>query len=88
MNTEERVLRLENAFATLGELTSNMDERMDDSSARQSVFENNLAALSQIVVELSQAQRRADERAARSDERLDRIAALFERHISEPGGKP
>jgi archaellum component FlaC len=83
MTTEERLLRLENAFTTLVELSRNMDERIDDSNERQSTLENNLSALennltalSQIVIELAQAQQR-------TDERLDRLAALFERHISE-----
>lgn len=80
MTSEERLLRLENAFATLVELSRNMDERMDESNARQSTLENNLTALSQIVVELAQAQRGADER-------LDRLAALFERHISDHVGE-
>ena len=53
---------------------------MDESNARQSTFENNLTALSQIVVELAQVQRG-------TDERLDRLAALFERHLSESGGQ-
>ena len=94
MTSEERLLRLENAFATLVELSRNMDERMDESNARQSALENNLTALSQIVIELAQSQHELTQSQhelaqsqRRTDERLDRLAALFERHISDHVGE-
>ncbi len=74
MTTDERVLRLENAFSTLIELARVQSERLDESNERLTALENNLTALSQIVVELAQGQRR-------TDDRLDRLTALVERHV-------
>ena len=74
MSTEERVIRLENAFSTLIELARVQSERLDEPNERLTALGNNLTALSQIVVEIAQGQRRADER-------LDRLAALVEQHI-------
>jgi predicted nucleic acid-binding Zn-ribbon protein len=97
VSTEDRVLKLENAFTTLVELVRNMDERMDDSNARTASGETNLAALSQIVLEvetnlvalsqivleLAQSQKRSDERLDKFTERVDRLADTVEKFINE-----
>jgi hypothetical protein len=62
MAADERLLRLENAFATLVELNRRMEERKDRFNARQSVFQNDLTVQSKMIVELTRAQRHADER--------------------------
>lgn len=52
MTTEERLLRLENAFATLVELAQNSDARMDRLNEAQARTEANLEALTVIVSEI------------------------------------
>ncbi|HEY0324278.1 MAG TPA: hypothetical protein VGC66_25250 [Pyrinomonadaceae bacterium] len=79
MSTEDRVLKLENAFATLVGLVRNMDERMDESNSRIAVIESNLGALSQIVLELAQSQKRSDERLDKVTERLDKLTERVDR---------
>jgi predicted nucleic acid-binding Zn-ribbon protein len=69
MTAEERLLRLENAFATLGELSRNMDGRMDDSNARMDEFDKRLAALV--------------EAKGRTEENLNSLIVTVERVISE-----
>ncbi len=76
MTTEERLLRLENAFTTLVELARNMDERMDRSGSRMDMFAANLSALSEIVGEVARNQKR-------TDEQLNNLASLVERYIRE-----
>jgi hypothetical protein len=79
MTTEERLLRLENAFTTLVELARNIDERLDDNDSRENTLEANLSALSDIVAEVAKNQRR-------TDEQLNNLAILVGRYISG-GGK-
>ena len=79
MSTEERLLRLENAFTTLVELARNSDERMDRTHSRMDALESNLSALTDIVGEVARNQRR-------TDEQLNNLAILVERYIS--GGQP
>lgn len=74
MTTEERLLRLENAFATLVELARNIDERLDDNDSRASSIEANLSALSDIVAEVAKNQRR-------TDEQLNNLAILVQQYI-------
>jgi ABC-type transporter Mla subunit MlaD len=103
MSTDERVLRLENAFATLEELAAKQDsrtsdlekhfkmltelavradERMDNLEATTSALGANVSALTQIVAEIAANQKR-------TDESLNRLASLVERHITEGhNGKP
>jgi uncharacterized coiled-coil protein SlyX len=76
MTTEERLLRLENAFTTLVELARNIDERLDDQDSRINTVETNLSALSDIVAEVAKNQKR-------TDEQLNNLAALIERYIRE-----
>jgi archaellum component FlaC len=52
MTTEERLLRLENAFATLVELAQNTDARIDRINEAQARTEANLEALTVIVSEI------------------------------------
>jgi uncharacterized coiled-coil protein SlyX len=92
MTTEERLLRLENAFTTLVELARNIDERLDGHDSRMNTFEANLSALSDIVAEVAKNQRRTDEQLnslaanqRRTDEQLNSLAALVERYIREDG---
>lgn len=80
MTTEERLLRLENAFATLVELARNIDERLDDNDSRVNTIEANLSALSDIVAEVAKNQRR-------TDEQLNNLAILVERYISGGGNQ-
>lgn len=80
--SDSRTSENEQSLRTLVELARVQSERLDESNERLAAIESNLVALSQIVVELGQAQRRADERMAQMDERLDRLAALVERHVS------
>ena len=54
MKTEERVLRLENAFSTLVELARTQSERMDD-------YERRTEELAQTQKELAQAQKELTE---------------------------
>ena len=93
MTTEERLLRLENAFTTLVELARNIDERLDDYNSRTDTLEANLSALSDIVAEVAKNQRRTDEQLniltanqRRTDEQLNNLAGLVERYI-QGGGK-
>jgi hypothetical protein len=79
MSTEERLLRLENAFATLVELARNIDEQLDDNDSRVNTIEANLSAITDIVAEVAKNQRR-------TDEQLNNLAFLVERYIS--GGGP
>jgi uncharacterized coiled-coil protein SlyX len=76
MTTEERLLRLENAFTTLVELARNIDERLDDQDSRINTVETKLSALSDIVAEVAKNQKR-------TDEQLNNLAALVERYIRE-----
>jgi ABC-type transporter Mla subunit MlaD len=69
MATEERLLRLENAFATLEELSRNMNERMDDSNARMNEFDKRLAALV--------------EAQGRTEENLNSLIVTVEKFIGE-----
>jgi archaellum component FlaC len=94
MTTEERLLRLENAFATLVELAGNIDERLDDNNSRSDAIEANLSALSDIVAEVAKNQRRTDEQLnnltinqKRTDEQLNNLAILVERYISGGGNQ-
>jgi len=80
MTTEERLLRLENAFTTLVELARNIDERLDDNNSRVSTIEANLSALSDIVAEVAKNQRR-------TDEQLNNLAGLVARYIREGGNQ-
>jgi ABC-type transporter Mla subunit MlaD len=82
MTTEERLLRLENAFTTLVELARNFDERLDDHDSLINTLGANISALSDIVAEVAKNQRR-------TDEQLNNLAALVERYIREGGkGQP
>jgi uncharacterized coiled-coil protein SlyX len=80
MTTEERLVRLENAFTTLVELARNIDERLDDNDSRVNTLESNLSALSDIVAEVAKNQRR-------TDEQLNNLAVLVERYIREGGSR-
>lgn len=80
MAAEERLLRLENAFATLVELAGNIDERLHDNNSRVTTIEANLSALSDIVVEVANNQRR-------TDEQLNNLALLVERYITRDGNQ-
>lgn len=80
MTTEERLLRLENAFTTLVELARNIDERLDNNDSRVTTIEANLSALSYIVAEVAKNQRR-------TDEQLNNLAFLVERYISGGGNQ-
>ena len=80
MTTEERLLRLENAFATLVELARNTDERLDDNNSRVTTIEANLSALSDIVAEVAKNQKR-------TDEQLNNLAILVERYIGRGGSQ-
>jgi len=81
MTTEERLLRLENAFTTLVELARNIDERLDGNDSHVNTLEANLSALSDIVAEVAKNQRR-------TDEQLNKLALLVERYISGSGNQP
>ena len=75
MSVEDRVLRLENAFATLVEIQRGLEERFDNHDK----WINELGAAQ---VELTKAQ-------ARTEERLNTLIDVFERHLSEGReGKP
>jgi len=80
MSTEERLLRLENAFATLVELPRNIDERLDPTGSRVNTLESNLSALSDIVAEVARNQKRTYEQLNRTDELLKNLVAEGDRN--------
>jgi prefoldin subunit 5 len=71
MTTEERVLRLENAFATLSELAVNTQGNASKLSARTADLEKHFNMLSQLAV-------RADERMDGHDAGLSNLTAKLE----------
>ncbi|HVG34094.1 MAG TPA: hypothetical protein VM911_13480 [Pyrinomonadaceae bacterium] len=80
MTTEERLLRLENAFTTLVELARNIDERLDNHDSRMHTFEANLSALTDIVAGIARNQQR-------TDAQLSSLAALVEKYLHAGGNQ-
>jgi hypothetical protein len=82
MSVDDRVLRLENAFATLVEIQRGLEERFDN-------HERWINELGAAQVELTKAQARTEMVAAETNERLNALIDIFERHLSEGrDGKP
>jgi multidrug efflux pump subunit AcrA (membrane-fusion protein) len=96
MSVEDRVLRLENAFATLVEIQRGLDERFDNHEkwinelgAAQAELTKAQAELAQAQAESAQAQAELAQAQARTEERLNTLIDVFERHLSEGReGKP
>jgi hypothetical protein len=75
---EDRVLRLENAFATLVEIQRGLEERFD--THRQWINE-----LGAAQVELTRAQARTEVALVETNERLNSLIGVVERFISDKG---
>ncbi|HEX8708615.1 MAG TPA: hypothetical protein VF723_10270 [Pyrinomonadaceae bacterium] len=78
MSMEDRVLRLENAFATLVEIQRGLEERFD--THRQWINE-----LGAAQVELTRAQARTEVALVETNERLNSLIGVVERFISDKG---
>lgn len=76
MSVEDRLLRLENAFATLVEIQRGLEERFD-------THETWINELGAAQVELTKAQARTESSIAETNERLNSLIDVFERHLSE-----
>ena len=76
MSVEERLLRLENAFVTLVEIQRGLEERFD-------AHETWINELGAAQVELTKAQARTESSIAETNERLNSLIDVFERHLSE-----
>ncbi len=74
MSTEERLLRLENAFNTLVELMRNADERADGHQAWINTLGEAQAESERRIAALVDAQIRTEEKAQRTDEALRQLA--------------
>lgn len=75
MTTEERVLRLENAFATLVEMVRHHDEEIDEMKDSQRHADERIAALADAQIQTERA--------------LTRLSETVERFINESrNGKP
>jgi hypothetical protein len=90
MSTEDRLLRLENAFTTLVEIQRGLEERFDnheqwinDLGAGQVELRATQVELRAAQVELTKAQARTETVVAETNERLNALIAVFERHLSE-----
>ena len=90
MSVEERLARLEQAFATLTELAVRADERMDSHDRSFDELDTKIAALTdaQIKTEaalakLAETQERTESKLSETDGRLNRLADIVERYISE-----
>lgn len=75
MSTNERLVRLENAFVTLSELAAQATSRMDEQSQKSDERLDNHQSQLDVLVELASKQ---DERSRKSDERLDNHQAQLE----------
>ena len=99
MTTEERLLRLENAFATISELAAKSDERHNSADDRlDKLLTLALSAderlnqqqmwineLGAAQVELTRAQARTEAALAETNERLNNLIGVVERFISGNG---
>jgi transcription elongation GreA/GreB family factor len=100
MTTEERVLKLENAFATLSELVAQEKTRTDvllqlvrdhdERMNQQLTWINHLGAESANadarIAQLADAQIRTEEAITRLTERVDRLAVTVERLVEGRNG--
>lgn len=75
MSTNERLLRLENAFVTLSELAIQANSRMDEQSHNSDERLDNHQSQLDVLVELASKQ---DERSRKSGERLDNHQSQLE----------
>jgi outer membrane protein TolC len=83
MNVDDRVLRLENAFATLVEIQRGLEERFDNHEKWINELGAAQAELTRAQAELAQAQAELAQAQARTEERLNTLINVFERHLSE-----
>jgi hypothetical protein len=82
MSVEDRVLRLENAFATLVEIQRGLEERFDTHEKWINELGAAQVGLTRAQAELVQAQARTEASLAGTNERLNSLN-VFERHLSE-----
>jgi hypothetical protein len=73
MTTEERLLRLENAFATLVELSQVQSERIDEKDEWGRQFNAHLNVLGERMTELAGAQVQTEKALAALIERVDTV---------------
>ncbi|HEX8921078.1 MAG TPA: hypothetical protein VF766_06350 [Pyrinomonadaceae bacterium] len=90
MSVEDRVLRLENAFATLVEIQRGLEERFDthekwinELGAVQVELGAVQVELGAAQAELTKAQARTEASLAETNERLNSLINVFERHLNE-----
>ena len=94
MSTEDRVLRLENAFSTLIELAQRSDERLTRIEAAQERSEQIVSRLATLTLDrfeetdkridaLIDSQVRLGEAQGRTDESLRNLIAVVDRYFSE-----
>lgn len=97
MSVEDRVLRLENAFATLSELAARSQSRTDtlvqltdtlvqlavSASERADTHESWINELGEAQAKLAKAQERTEAALAETNERLNSLINVVERFISE-----
>ena len=97
MDVDDRLLRLENAFATLVEIQRGLEERFDtheqwinelggaqtELTKSQADLAQAQAELAQAQAELAQAQARTEAVLAETGERLNSLINVFERHLTE-----
>ena len=89
MSVEDRVLRLENAFATLVEIQRGLEERFDNHDKWINELGESQVELKKAQGELAQAQAELAKAQARTEENLNTLIDVFERHLSEGReGKP
>ena len=89
MSTEDRLLRLENAFATLVEIQRGLEERFDNHEQWINELGAGQVELRATQVELQAAQVELTKAQTRTEERLNALIDVFERHLSEGReGKP
>lgn len=83
MSVEDRVLRLENAFATLVEIQRGLEERFENRDKWINELGESQTELTKAQAELAQAQGELAKAQARTEENLNTLIEVFERHLSE-----
>jgi len=76
MTTEERVLRLENAFSTLIELARTQSERMDEYERRTEELAQTQNKLAQTQNELTQTQKELTQAQKQTEANLSALATI------------